>query len=1126
MTKKIISLLVAAMMVLAILPAAAFAKTETAVTAVPEKEPAKAAWVAGQWDFEEDPTANGWQFLDQDGDGNNWTWTTDYYNSETHSIMSGSFVNGEACSPDNWAVLPVIDLPANAEITLFYSLKGQSTAYPETYTIMLGFEEDLSDMSQICGDLSTSTESNAWEQRTISLTEFNGHTVYIAFRNYGTYDQWKMYIDDVMITVETGTPQPIIPIESVDVSGIPTELQEGDYAPDLTAGIHVPDGAPYAITDIMLVTEDDYDAVGNYGYLEAGVEYKWQFVVEANEGYGFTDECVITANGGELTLIPETGVINSGRVWMNCEGITAIPLEEPPAEYAIHEVYVDGYESPVAGEDSQNYLNFTTPADAHYHIYMTDWSPEWWDNDVDDEFFGTFVEGTLYSVGMTIQAEDDYYFADDCVFYVNDDENLVDWTYSGIDTDDNTVCYVWTVPEPATAGEEPPVVNDLDAALNVEGGTLHFDTTETYPWIVVEEGGRVFAQSSNGGNHSTSSDLVLVVDLDEAQTIYFEFKAWGEGSYTFWDHCDFSIDGEVQFTYGAYDNDWELYSCIVPAGVHTLNWTYTKDSSVNPNGDYFAVDNVSLGAAPEYTVTFVDGLDGSTIGEITVEAATVLTDADFPTPPEHEGYEFIGWSYSGQAIMEDTTITARYRDPNAPNAYVILNVPEDVWGDGSGYQMLLDADATAYGTIIPVSGGLTSSGDAPAGVYDEFEYKIPENADGAMTTQNMLVQGQIMIEIPAGIYDWCITNPTPGDRIWIASSNGNIPGRYDDYEFEAGLTYTFTVTLGGQNDRVDLEITEATPPTEPTLITEGYINDFTTPEWGMHPNFYASIPADANYTLTTVTWTSFDAEFNFVDMTSEDVFDNEQLQYYAAFALVPNEGYEFAEDCIVYINGGEDLVDFALTDPDYMEVATINFTVENPDETIPIHEVWVDGWGTPVEGVVGIDHVFLYTPDGVPYYIVYGGWLDETDQQQMWSEDHIFIAGHEYSEGCQIWCEEGYYFADDCVFHTNDGDEILDLAWCYVDEEDNWICYMNILPVVCEGEEPPVPEMHGDVDLNGTVQVADAILALRYQMGLIELTDEQLAQAEVTGDGQVTLADAILILRYAMGLIDHFPIEG
>ncbi|MBO4803841.1 MAG: DUF2436 domain-containing protein [Muribaculaceae bacterium] len=137
---------------------------------------------------------------------------------------------------------------------------------------------------------------------------------------------------------------------------------------------------------------------------------------------------------------------------------------------------------------------------------------------------------------------------------------------------------------------------------------------------------------------------------------------------------------------------------------------------------------------------------------------------------------------------------------------------DDVWGDGSGYQMLLDADATAFGTIIPETGGLTTSGDADAATYAEFEYKIPENADGSLTTQNMVCDDAVTILIPAGVYDWCITNPTPGDRVWIASSNGTCPGRYDDFEFADGATYIFYVSFGGYNDQVELEIVDPTAP--------------------------------------------------------------------------------------------------------------------------------------------------------------------------------------------------------------------------------------------------------------------------------------------------------------------------
>ena len=591
---------------------------------------------------------------------------------------------------------------------------------------------------------------------------------------------------------------------------------------------------------------------------------------------------------------------------------------------------------------------------------------------------------------------------------------------------------------------------------------------------------------------------------------------------------------------------------------------------------------------PDVTVTFVDGVDGATLGTMTVAAGTVLDENDFPTPPEHEGLEFVGWNYDGAAVYTDTTITARYRDPNAQNATVILNVPSDVWGDGSGYQMLLDADATAYGTIIPETGGLTQGGDAPAGVYDEFEYKIPENADGSMSTQNIIVTGQIAIEVPAGIYDWCITNPTPGDRIWIASSNGNIPGRYDDYEFIAGNTYTFTVTLGGQNDRVDLTIDEGgNPPTEPPTNpptnpptdepVEGLIAGYyfetqeQVDEWtyvGTDDTNWvwsANNPGGYDYTEFAHEGTGFIMSYSFVDYVGAYQANNwaispavalpsgnASVSFYASNAnssypetfsvyvgttpntadmtllqtITPTTGYDdewsFYEIDLTDYAGQTIYLAFYDECYDMYEIwiDQVEFWGEGGEpEPIAIHEVWVDGWGTPVEGVAGIDHVFLTTPDDAPYFIVYGGWRDETDQQQMWSDEHVFIAGHEYSEGAQIWCDEGYYFAEDCTFHTNDGDEILDLEWCYVDEIDNYICYMNILPVVCEGEEPGIL---GDVNLNGVVEIDDALLALRYTMHLVELNEEQLFQGDVNADGQVKLPDALLILRYAMGLIDSF----
>ena len=162
-------------------------------------------------------------------------------------------------------------------------------------------------------------------------------------------------------------------------------------------------------------------------------------------------------------------------------------------------------------------------------------------------------------------------------------------------------------------------------------------------------------------------------------------------------------------------------------------------------------------------------------------------------------------SWTGDA----DTYNIQYRefDPTVP-ATITLTVG-NIWPDGSGYQMLIDADANSYGTIIPTSGSLTNSCDVNQTLYDAFEYKIPSNADPSCTAQNIVVNNTVTIQIPPGTYDWCIANPTSNDKIYIASDDGNVNSRQDDYVFEAGKTYVFTVQKLGATDGVNVTITDS-----------------------------------------------------------------------------------------------------------------------------------------------------------------------------------------------------------------------------------------------------------------------------------------------------------------------------
>ena len=116
-----------------------------------------------------------------------------------------------------------------------------------------------------------------------------------------------------------------------------------------------------------------------------------------------------------------------------------------------------------------------------------------------------------------------------------------------------------------------------------------------YPWIATETAeADGYYQSGNSGEGSTTSALSVTVNFPIAGIVEFDAECMGEGSSSFWDHCDFYIDEERMLYAGANISGWNHYIFDVPAGNHTFTWSYTKDSSVNPTGDYFAIDNVSM----------------------------------------------------------------------------------------------------------------------------------------------------------------------------------------------------------------------------------------------------------------------------------------------------------------------------------------------------------------------------------------------------------------------------------------------------------------------------------------------------------------------------------------------------
>ncbi|MBR4562576.1 MAG: T9SS type A sorting domain-containing protein [Bacteroidales bacterium] len=92
------------------------------------------------------------------------------------------------------------------------------------------------------------------------------------------------------------------------------------------------------------------------------------------------------------------------------------------------------------------------------------------------------------------------------------------------------------------------------------------------------------------------------------------------------------------------------------------------------------------------------------------------------------------------------------------------------------------------------------------------------------------------------------------------------------------------------------------PMPEPEIINEIYVEGFTEPVWGEHPDFDLEVAADAHYSIDAVDWLWSDSISNGA-LAEEDVFNNEGYSYFMMLTISPEEGYCFTDETTVFYNG-------------------------------------------------------------------------------------------------------------------------------------------------------------------------------------------------------------------------------
>ena len=147
----------------------------------------------------------GWSVYDNDGDGYNWTTVllNDGNGSHFHSYEgqdaagSASYINEiGALEPDNWLFTPALTLSGN-NVLSFY-VRGENDGFDnnEYYSV---YVLPAAQVNTSATPVATGVTTDVYDHVVVDLSEYDGQTVYVAFRHHETTGQYWLVLDNVAV---------------------------------------------------------------------------------------------------------------------------------------------------------------------------------------------------------------------------------------------------------------------------------------------------------------------------------------------------------------------------------------------------------------------------------------------------------------------------------------------------------------------------------------------------------------------------------------------------------------------------------------------------------------------------------------------------------------------------------------------------------------------------------------------------------------------------------------------------------------------------------------------------------------------------------------------------------------
>ena len=570
----------------------------------------------------------------------------------------------------------------------------------------------------------------------------------------------------------------------------------------------------------------------------------------------------------------------------------------------------------------------------------------------------------------------------------------------------------------------------------------------------------------------------------------------------------FSGNGTI-FTMNFHVNESVELGTVIPLELEIREFYYMPVQQTSPTLIPFTSDNGSITAQVYHSVTFVD-YDGTVLSAQSVAHGSAAIE---PTAPEREGYAFIGWDKDFSNVTKDMTVTAQY----SANSYSITYTINGEEYTAQTYEFGAAVSAPEY----TVPEGHTFSG------WDIPETMPAENLvlDAALTVNSYSITYTINgEEYTAQTYEFGAVVSAPEYTVpeGHTFSGWDIPETMpaENLVLDAALTvnsYSITYTINGEEYTAQTYEFGAAVSAPEYTVPEGH----TFSGWDIPETMPAeNLVLDAALTVNEYTVTyNINGEIYAIQVYAygEEVFapaydvpDHFTFSGWDTPATMPAENIvldatlvEDGKYTVSFMVDGETYFTFTGYEGDAITVP------ENPEKLGHTFDAWD---GMPEDGVLPAANITVTAVWIVnTYTITYTVNGEEYSVQTYEYGAAIITPAYDVPEG--------YTFSGWSVPETMPAEDLVVDATCTINVyEVTMVDGLNGDPIavryVAHGQDailPDAPEHAGYIfdrwDGDPTNVTEDRTITACYWM-----------IGDVNHDGEITTYDALLIMRYALGV--------